>query len=307
MPTADLLSERVQAAPGQRPVPIAIAPPSGSGPELTEEQRASFRRDGYLVLRDLSTEEELATLRVLYDRLFSERRGWKEGNLFDMVGLDDLERGLALPQMLWPSCYEPALKQTRLYANALHIAQQLLGMKAENILEHAIMKPPGAPAPTPWHQDDAFVRRGCGFEESISIWMPLQDVVVENGCMQYIRYSNHGPLFPHRSPRNDPRIHGLETVDVPDLTNCVAVPLPAGGAVVHHSRTLHGSGGNGSSQPRRAYVLGYAVQSKAHKRFTSDYPWNVEKMTARQDREYQSLPPVKRFWRRIQRRMRGYS
>ncbi len=280
---------------------------SGTGPRISDEQRTAFRRDGYLVVENLTTPEELASLRVLYDRLFSERRGWESGDLYDMVGSDSQGRGLAIPQLLWPSRYEPSLRQTQLHASALHIAQQLLGADVQNMLEHAIMKPAfnGSGAVTPWHQDDAFGRKGSGFVESISIWMALQDVTLESGCLQYIRGSNHGPLYPHRSPGNDPRVPGLEVITPPDLARCVSVPVPAGGAVIHLSRTLHGAGVNTGDQPRRAYVLGYAVQSRPHKLFSRDYPWNLEKQTAREQRELSSLPPVKRTLFRVRRLLRG--
>ncbi|HWM65634.1 MAG TPA: phytanoyl-CoA dioxygenase family protein [Steroidobacteraceae bacterium] len=277
-----------------------------TGPRLTAEQLADFRRDGFLCVENLTTRDEIESLIEAYDRLFTEKRGWEAGDLFDMVGRDDLNKGLSLPQMLWPSRYEPLLRQTRLYESAHSLAQQLLGPKLENILEHAISKPASKGAATPWHQDDAFSRPGTGFVEAISIWMPLQDVDVGSGCMQYIKGSNHGPLFDHRSPNNDPRIHGLEVVTPPDLTHCVPVPLPAGGAVIHHSRTLHSAGVNTSNQPRRAYILGYSVQSRPHQRATRDYPWNLEKQTAREERELQAMSPLRRSWRRLQKMIRGY-
>jgi hypothetical protein len=275
-------------------------------PQLGPQALAAFRRDGFLRVDNLTTADEIETLKVVYDRLFTEQRGWNSGDLFDMVGRDDREKGLALPQMLWPSRYEPYLRETQLYRSARLVAEQLLGPQLENILEHAIMKPAGRGAATPWHQDDAFNRKGSGFVEQISIWMPLQDVDAGSGCMQYIRGSNHGPLFDHRSPNNDPRIHGLEVVTTPDLTDCVQVPLPAGSAVIHHSRTLHGAGVNTGTQPRRAYILGYSVQSRAHQRLMRDYPWNLEKQTARDQRELEALPPIKRTWRRFRRMLRGY-
>jgi hypothetical protein len=277
----------------------------GTGTKLTEEQLAAYRRDGFILVHGLTTLDEIESLRALYDRLFSERRGWESGDLFDMVGRDDAAAGLALPQMLWPSRYEPALRQTRLAANARSIAEQIFGPKVENTLEHAIMKPGPNGAATPWHQDDAFTQKSSRFGEALSIWMPLQDVSVENGCMRYIRGSNHGPLYPHQSPGNDPRIHGLETVSPPDLTNCVAVPMPAGSAVIHHSRTIHGSGINSSSQPRRAYVLGYSVKARPHQFLMRDYPWNLEKKTARDEREMQSLSPLSRSMHRFRRLLRG--
>jgi hypothetical protein len=287
------------------PEPPSSGAASHDGPQLGEQDLASLRRDGFLVVHGMTTPEEVVSLRSVYDRLFSERRGWERGDMFDMVGPDDLNTGLGLPQLLWPSRYEPALRQSRLAASARSVAEQILGPKIENMLEHAIMKPPLTGAPTPWHQDDAFIRKGSGFVESISIWMSLQDVTVESGCLLYIRGSNLGPLFPHRTPGNDPRVQGLETVDPPDLTHCVAVPVPAGSAVVHLSRTIHGAGANKSTQPRRAYVLGYGVKARPHQFLTRDYPWNLEKDTARDQRALRSLPPLRRTIHRLRRFVRG--
>jgi Phytanoyl-CoA dioxygenase (PhyH) len=277
----------------------SLAAPGDAGPHVSKDQLLSLRQDGFLLVEGLSSDEEIASLRVLFDRMFSERRGWDAGDLFDMVGMDRPEEDLALPQLLRASKYEPLLRQTRLAASARSIAEQILGPKAGNDLEHAIVKPPFHGAATPWHQDDAFHRRGSGVPESISIWMPLQDVTVENGCMRYIRGSNLGPLFPHRSPHNDPRIHGLETVSPPDLTKCVAVPMRAGDAVIHLSRTIHGAGVNTSDQPRRAYILGFSVKTRRDNILMRDYPWNLEKHTAREQRALQSLSVVKRTIRRF--------
>jgi ectoine hydroxylase-related dioxygenase (phytanoyl-CoA dioxygenase family) len=276
-----------------------------SGPRVSEDQLLAFRRDGFLVVEGLTSDEEIASLRAPFDRMFSERRGWNAGDLFDMVGTDSPEQALALPQLVWPSRYEPSLRQTRLAASADSIAEQILGPKLENDLEHAISKPPFSGAATPWHQDDAFHRKGSGVPESISIWMPLQDVTVESGCMQYIRGSNLGPLYPHRSPHNNPRIHGLETVSPPDLSNRVAVPVRAGDAVIHLSRTLHSAGVNTTDQPRRAYVLGYSVRVRPNRILVRDHPWNLEKQTAREQRALYSLPAVKRTIKRFKRFARG--
>jgi hypothetical protein len=282
-----------------------VSTPDFSSPRVTEAQLVALRRDGFLLVEGLTTREEIVSLHAPFDRMFSERRGWNTGDLFDMVGTDSPDQGLALPQLVWPSRYEPCLLETKLASSARSIAEQILGPKLENDLEHAISKPPLGGAATPWHQDDAFHRKGSGVPESISIWMPLQDVTLESGCMQYIRGSNLGPLFPHRSPRNDPRIHGLETVSPPDLTNCVVVPARAGDAVIHLSRTLHSAGINTTDQPRRAFVLGFSVRVRRNNILVRDHPWNLEKQTAREQRALNTLPPVKRAIKRFKRFARG--
>jgi hypothetical protein len=146
-----------------------------SGPHVSEDQLVALRRDGFLLVEGLSSDEELAALRALFDRMFSERRGWDAGDLFDMVGPDTPERELALPQLLRPSRYEPLLRQTKLASNAHSIAEQILGPKLENDLEHAISKPAFTGAATPWHQDDAFHRKGSGVPESISVRTTIRE------------------------------------------------------------------------------------------------------------------------------------
>src|SRR5579871_5597744 len=111
---------------GERAAPTETFPPafntSTAGTSvMTAEQVAAFHRDGFVSVQNLSSRAEIESLKEAYDRLFSERRGWDSGDLFDMVGRDDLKKGLSLPQMLWPSRYEPLLRQTALYHNAYAI------------------------------------------------------------------------------------------------------------------------------------------------------------------------------------------
>ena len=270
---------------------------------LTKEQIKAFRRDGYLVLPQCTTAVELAEMKVVYDRLFAKNAGWETGDLFDMVSPDNLEGGLSLPQMLWPSRYEPFFRDTLIRRNCQSIARQILGPTAENMNEHAILKPALKGAATPWHQDESFNTKGSGYLESIALWMPLQDVTEANGCLWYVPESHLGPLFPHRSPGNDPRIHGLETTP-PNPEKAVPICMPAGAVVIHHSLTLHSAGANTGPEPRRAYALGYAVKTERNL-LTRDYPWNLEKQTAREHRFVKSMTARQRAAYKIKKWLHG--
>lgn len=252
---------------------------------LSPDQVAAFERDGFLGLSAISPPEEVATMREIYDRLFAEKAGWRDGNLFDFAG-DEADGKVTLPQMLWPSKYAPELHQTQAFANAFAVAKRLLGPKAELVFEHAINKPPLVGPPTPWHQDEAFFNANTDYE-SLTIWMPLQDATVENGCMRFVPGSQNGPLVPHQSIGNDPKVHGLEAVGI-DENTAVHAPVPTGGATVHGYRTLHAAGPNTSNDFRRAYAMGFGVRGR--RKPQPDFAWNLGKQTARAERAATAQP-----------------
>lgn len=103
---------------------------------------------------------------------------------------------------------------------------RLLGSKAYGSFDHAILKPPGIGAPTPWHQDEAFrLDYARGYDE-ISIWIPLQAVDTDNGCLEFLPGSHRQRVLRHASSGNDPRIHALACVDEFDETKAVSARCP---------------------------------------------------------------------------------
>jgi ectoine hydroxylase-related dioxygenase (phytanoyl-CoA dioxygenase family) len=248
---------------------------------LTQEQIDFYHREGYLALDAITTQEEIAWMRDIYDRLFAARAGREEGNQFDLAGTDEEGREAALPQILSPSKYAPELKEGLFQVNALAVAQQLLGPEARAMGDHAIFKPARMGAATPWHQDEAYWNPQMDYN-SFSMWIPLQPATLENGCMQFVPRSHHLEVQPHHTINNDPRIHGLE-VDEADVTGAVACPLPPGGCTIHHNRTLHYTGPNRSDIPRRALILGFGIPPQSRNTPRS-FPWNDQKRTPREER-----------------------
>src|ERR1700741_4474443 len=153
---------------------------------LTEEQIQFYKEHGYLRLEQISPPEEVEFLRGVYDRLFAEKVGRRQGAYFDAASADEEDdKPQTSPQIIDPVNFAPELKKTIFRANALAVAKQLLGPNACGKFEHAIFKPAGIAAPTPWHQDEAF---GCDYSpgyNQISIWMPLQPVDTSSGCLLF--------------------------------------------------------------------------------------------------------------------------
>jgi len=248
---------------------------------LSEEQVYFFHEHGYLALESMMTATEVEWLIGIYDRLFAQNAGREEGNQYDLAGTDADDESLSLPQLVNPVNYAPELNDIQLKANARRVAEQLLGPIVELQGEFAIMKPPETGAPAPWHQDEAYWKEELEYN-SIGIWVPLQKVTLENGCMQFIPGSHKNEVLPHHSIDHDPRIHGLEA-DACDSSTAVACPLPAGGATIHHCRTLHYTGPNCSPGVRRAYVHTFAAPY-AKRAQSRDFYWQRQRRTARDER-----------------------
>jgi ectoine hydroxylase-related dioxygenase (phytanoyl-CoA dioxygenase family) len=243
---------------------------------LNAEQLGSFHENGFLALPAISTPEEIASLRALFDRLMKSRAGFHEGAQFDM--LDDnasLGRNSSI-QICDPDNYAAQLRHTIFATKALAIAKQLLGPTAQPAFSHAIYKPAHYGGPTPWHQDDAF---HADFDyPQISIWMPLQDVTPENGCMHFIRGSHHGKLLAHRPYNDNAGAHALECRGAIDLGNAVACPLPAGGCTIHTGGTLHYAGANNTNRGRWAYILAFYLPPRRRRQQVRT--WSDERRTA---------------------------
>ncbi len=250
---------------------------------LTTEQIEFYHREGYLVLDAVTTAEEVAWMREIYDRLFAARAGRDEGNQFDLAGTDEEGKEAALPQILQPSKYAPELKNGLYRVNADAIAKQLLGAAATFQGEHAIFKPARTGAATPWHQDEAYWNPAIQYN-AFSLWIPLQPATVENGCMWFVPRSHKWEVQPHHCLNNDSRIHGLEIDLLPDPSKAVPYPIPAGGCTIHHNRMLHYAGPNRSDISRRAYIIGFGLPTTKRTE-PRRFPWEEQKQTARLERK----------------------
>lgn len=94
---------------------------------LSAQQCSRFHQDGYPAIPSLTTHDDVARLRVSYDRIFSTLAGRDVGDQFDLAGTDEEGKRAALPQILHPAKYAPEMKDSLLLVNATAVAQQLLG------------------------------------------------------------------------------------------------------------------------------------------------------------------------------------
>lgn len=269
---------------------------------LQDEEVRFFEQQGYLRVENFTTAEEIQEIRGSLERLFESRRGEKEGAFGDLVAGADHADELSSPQILNPVNYLPKLHQTRCFKNALRMAKQLLGEEARCFFDLSILKKPKVGKATPWHQDEAF--RDPNFEyKELTVWVALQEVKAETGCLQFIPQSHKAPVFDHRSANNDPTSQALECVGEFDHARAVACPLKPGGCTIHHHRTLHFAAPNVSDTARYTYIMTFGVTPKplAQKR---TFAWLNQKAMPIQERKRQWMRHGGVFitaWRRLRR------
>lgn len=244
---------------------------------LTPEQVRHYHHEGYLAIRSgVAPASEVPHLRAIYDRIFAEQAGRKDGRHFALFGDERRPDQPMVRQILGPEQYAPEMTRTATWANARAIFTALFGFEPATMGGHAICKPPHSPLATPWHQDEAYWHPGH-YHIGASIWIPLQDVAEESGCMQFVPGSHLGEILPHRPAGDDDRAQGLELEPGDwDLSNAVACPLAAGGGTVHGGKMLHYTGANRAAVPRRAWII--MASAPAPKRLIPALrPW-VERM-----------------------------
>lgn len=221
---------------------------------LSAAELAGFDERGFLVLPSLTTAAEVVALQDIYDRLFEPGAAIGRQDRVELAGRADGAQ--TLPQILNPDHYAPELRETTAFRNAFAVARQLLGADAEHMGMHAIRKPAHSGAETPWHQDEAYWDPSFD-HPAISVWIPLQEATIANGCMSFVPGSHRDEVVEHELI-NPGLADGLRATDPSAAEDrAVACPLPAGGATVHAGRTLHHAGPNGSDQPRRALIVGF--------------------------------------------------
>lgn len=221
---------------------------------LTAEQVAFYQEHGYLAVEAVMPAPEIEVVRGIYDRLFHEGRSQADRDYYDLNGARAEGKTVAIPQILQPAKYAPALLRTQLVANLKAMMKQLHGATTKMMGDHAINKPPHNAAATPWHQDEAYWDPAKEYS-SLSIWVPLQPATKDNGCMHFVPGSHRLEIVPHRPIGGNPLTPGLEVEPGTfDFGSAVGCELPAGGATFHHSRTLHYTPPNNSDDYRRAYI-----------------------------------------------------
>ena len=158
------------------------------------------------------------------------------------------------------------------------LAEELLGTKVIPQNMQFFNKPPGVGQPTPPHQDGYYFKLDP--PEALTMWLALEEVDKENGCVHYVRASHKKGLRPHGPTGTLGFSQGMTDFgSAADLSAEEAMPASPGDLLAHHALTIHHADGN-SSPSRTRQALGfifYSVNAKVDAREQEAYRREAER------------------------------
>lgn len=149
----------------------------------------------------------------------------------------------------------------------LDVIEQFIGGEIlSNPIQHVRIKPPSRllgkefrntlVGQTDWHQDQGVALPEMDETDVLTCWMPIFDATVENGCLCAVPGSHKQGLATHCPGTSEDR-KGLHIPDEIRGDTWVPLPIPRGGALFLHRRTMHASLDNASDGIRWSYDLRY--------------------------------------------------
>jgi phytanoyl-CoA hydroxylase len=110
---------------------------------------------------------------------------------------------------------------------------------------------------TPWHQDNAVLTEDADESNVLTVWIPLVDATIENGCLIVIPKSHIDPKIAQHCPKGHGVLQIPDSILEPYRDRVIPVPLKRGGVLIFHRRLMHASLPNTTDDLRSSLDLRY--------------------------------------------------
>ncbi len=230
--------------------------------DIADIYRASFLRDGYVVLRDFaesSTCDALRSIAIDHDRGQIAPIEYEVDVAYPGAPSADAE-GSDTPRRLLQAYARGAEFRQWATSSALKDILKALYGSGEDVMvsqchHNCVMtKAPGYSSATLWHQDNRYW--SFDREDLISAWLALGDENKTNGCLRVIPGSHTLDLAPGRF---DAAL--FLRPDLPENKTLIATSVPVelakGDLLLFHSKLFHAAGRNLTDSTKYSMVFTY--------------------------------------------------
>lgn len=199
-----------------------------------ESMKSEFDRQGYVVIRQFLDADRIEDLRNQIVRYLD--------NVVPRIPQRDVYREIAgddrsIKQLIRMNQYDDYFAELLGSDPFVSVAELLLGGSVIGKNIQWFNKPAGLSRATPPHQDGFYLMLEPN--EAVTMWLALDQVGEDNGCMRYVAGSHNQSLRRHERTDTLGFSQAIPDYRTEDQLKEVAVTAMPGDLLVHHSLTIH--------------------------------------------------------------------
>ena len=247
--------------------------------DLNEVRQAqllkSFQEDGFIYFPSFLNQHEINLVNEKIQEFIQQKVAQMPSN---RVYYEDKSDKSTLKQLQQLFEYDPFFYDMMFGSRFEKLASILL---QDNVIGKNIQyfnKPPKIGKPTPAHQDGYYFMLEPN--EAVTMWMALEPVDQENGCVRYVKGSHKNGMREHGRTQTLGFSQGITDFGTTsDLANEVFFPTQAGDLLVHHALTIHRADGN-NSKDRTRKAMGFIYYAEKAKEDTTAHAAYAKKLVS---------------------------
>ncbi len=220
---------------------------------MNQEWKNCFDRDGVVFCQSFA----VSLVPTVLEQLQRVLREVVPGMPPEHVFYEDKSDPASLKQLQRLQQHDAYFERMANQGDFPELAAMLLGESVTCKNVQYFNKPPGQGLATPPHQDAFYFKLDP--PQALTMWLALDDVDQENGCVRYITGSHLHGMRPHHATGTLGFSQGI--INFPNEVDALQeIPLPAapGDLLAHHALTIHRADANRSTgRNRRALGLIY--------------------------------------------------
>ena len=237
-----------------------------------------YRTNGYLVVDNIYSDDEVARMRARVDALVADAAGLSDhDSVYDLEPAHSAERP-RVRRIKEPYNVDPLFRAMAEHPNLVSVLSRLIGPDLRLHGGKINIKAAEYGSPVEWHQDWAFYPHTN--DDVLAVGVMLDDMTEDNGPLLIMPGSHRGPTHDHHvdgvfAGAIDPERCGL------DFSRAARVTGRAGACSFHHVRAIHGSAQNRSGRDRMLMLYQVAAADAWDlRRFSEDWRDHEDRMIA---------------------------
>ena len=226
----------------------------------------AYKELGYVVVPDLFTAEEIASLKKETADIFRGKRGVIEGMLDTDESISDEDVLKQYVAIHFPHKLSPVIYDSLFHQRIIDVLTKIISPNVKCMQSMLFVKGPGK-AGQSWHQDEFYIPTRD--KTLTGVWIAIDDATVENGCL-WIIPGKPGYIM-KRVENNSNEYADVDTVDVSSVVkDAIPVEVKSGSVVFFHGYTLHSSLRNKTGNCFRTALVNHYMSAE------SMLPWDQD-------------------------------